>query len=91
MTVPSKSDLTKREKKRKDLWKHLNEDGSMEIKEVLQSFGKDGKNHTDVEAEFYNCDQTGANLVSFGEYKFTKEEIERILDILKFVEKMNQD
>jgi len=63
----------------------------LEIKEVLESFGKDGKNHTDVEAEFYNCDQTGANLVSFGEYKFTKEEIERILEILKFVEKMNQD
>lgn len=61
---------------------------------MLESFGKDGKNHTDVEAEFYNCDQTGANLVCFGEYKeykFKKEEIERILEILKFVEKMNQD
>ena len=34
MTVPSKSDLSKREKKRKDLWKHLNEDGSMDEKKL---------------------------------------------------------
>lgn len=69
----------------------IEERKKLEIKEILESFGKDGKNHTDVESEFYNCDQTGANLVSFGEYKFTKEEVERILEILKFVEKMNQD
>lgn len=34
MTKPSRSDLDKREKKRKDLWKHLNEDGSMDEKKL---------------------------------------------------------
>lgn len=34
MTVPSKTDLTKREKKRQDLWKGLNHDGSMTEKRL---------------------------------------------------------
>ena len=34
MTVPSKADLNKREKKRKDLWKGLNPDGSMTEKQL---------------------------------------------------------
>lgn len=34
MTVPSKSDLEKRKKKRNDLWKGLNEDGSMTEKKL---------------------------------------------------------
>ena len=34
MTIPSKQDLSKREKKRQDLWKGLNEDGSMSEKQL---------------------------------------------------------
>jgi len=63
----------------------------MEITETLESFGVDGANHTDVDAVFYTDEQHDVTLVKIGNYKFTGDEIDRISDILKFVNKMNKD
>lgn len=63
----------------------------MKITETLESFGADGVNHTDVDAVFYTDEQHDVTLVHIGNYKFTGEEIERISNILKFVDKMNKD
>lgn len=63
----------------------------MKITETLESFGADGVNHTEVEAVFYTEENHDVTLVHIGNYKFTGEEIERISNILKFVDKMNKD
>lgn len=63
----------------------------MKITETLESFGADGVNHEDINAEFYTSEEHDVTLVKIGEYKFTIEEIERIASILKFVDKMNKD
>ncbi|AGH31943.1 hypothetical protein VPIG_00085 [Vibrio phage PWH3a-P1] len=63
----------------------------MKIIEALESFGADGVNHTDVEAVFYTSSEHDITLVHIGNYKFTIEEMERALSILKFVNKMDKD
>ncbi|WNO47371.1 hypothetical protein [Vibrio phage vB_VibM_10AMN] len=63
----------------------------MKITETLESFGADGVNHEDITAEFYTSGEHDVTLVKIGDYKFTGEEIERISNILKFVDKMNKD
>ncbi|UUW39831.1 hypothetical protein VP14_144 [Vibrio phage VPMCC14] len=63
----------------------------MEITETLESFGKDGKNHKEVEAIFYTHDIHEETLVEIEGNTFTIEEVSRILEIMKFVDKINKD